>query len=74
MMIYPDFLHNKGIIRNKSKINAIIYNAQVIISIQKKVRFFQRMAKDLNLKERKEWVKLFKKRLSSREEKLRMNF
>ena len=54
-------LHDKGIIRNKLKINAVIYNAQVIISIQKKYGSFKKWL-DLNYpKERKEWVKLFKK-------------
>ena len=54
-------LLNKGIIRNKLKINAIIFNAQVIITIQKKYGSFKKWL-DLNHpKERKEWVKLFKK-------------
>ena len=54
-------LLDKGIIRNKLKINAIIFNAQVIITIQKKYGSFKKWL-DLNHpKERKEWVRLFKK-------------
>ena len=54
-------LQNKGIIRNRLKINAVIYNAQVIISIQKKYGSFKKWL-DLNHpKKRNEWVKLFKK-------------
>ena len=54
-------LLDKGIIRNKLKINAIIFNAQVIIIIQKKYGSFKKWLDFNHPKERKEWVKLFKK-------------
>ena len=54
-------LLDKGIIRNKLKINAIIFNAQVIITIQKKYGSFKKWLDFNHPKERKEWVKLFKK-------------
>ena len=54
-------IDDKGIIRNKLKINAVINNALVIVSIQKKHGSFKNWL-DLNHpKEKKEWVKLFKK-------------
>ena len=54
-------LLDKGIIRNKLKINAIIFNAQVIVTIQKKYGSFKKWLDFNHPKERKEWVKLFKK-------------
>lgn len=57
-----DLLNNKGIIRNKLKINAAIYNAQAIQQIQKENgSFYQWLVKqgDIQLSE---WVKRFKKK------------
>ncbi|RKY52082.1 MAG: DNA-3-methyladenine glycosylase I [Candidatus Neomarinimicrobiota bacterium] len=54
-------LHNKGIIRNKLKINAAVYNAQRILELQKEHGSFKawlNMNHPLSLDE---WVKLFKK-------------
>ena len=53
-------LNNPGIIRNKLKINAVIFNANKILEIQKKHGLFncwldRNMTNDLNL-----WIKLFK--------------
>lgn len=53
-------LNNPGIIRNKLKINAVIFNANKILEIQKKHGSFnswldKNMTNDLNL-----WIKLFK--------------
>tara|TARA_B100000767_G_C19727423_1_gene520107 strand:+ start:318 stop:881 length:564 start_codon:yes stop_codon:yes gene_type:complete len=54
-------LNNPGVIRNKLKINAVIFNAIRILEIQKKHGSFnnwldKNMTKELDL-----WVKLFKK-------------
>lgn len=54
-------LENSGIIRNRLKIEAAIYNAQQIIILQQKHGSFKNWL-DLNSKNTKEeWVKLFKK-------------
>lgn len=54
-------LSDAGIIRNKLKVNAAIYNANQILDIQKKYGTFENW---LNLNHpltKEEWVKLFKK-------------
>lgn len=54
-------LQDKGIIRNKLKINAAIYNANRIVELQKEYGSFKNWL-ELNLgKTREEWVLLFKK-------------
>ena len=54
-------LSNKGIIRNKLKINAVIYNAQKLLDIKNEYGSFNRWL-DLNHPLKKDdWVKLFKK-------------
>lgn len=54
-------LNDKGIVRNRLKINAAIYNAQKIVDIQLEHDSFKNWL-DLEFpKEKKEWVKLFKK-------------
>ena len=54
-------LSNTGIIRNRLKVNAAIYNAQQIIGLQKAHGSFKKWL-DLNHPlSREEWVKLFKK-------------
>ncbi|WP_343603800.1 DNA-3-methyladenine glycosylase I [Fluviicola sp.] len=56
-----ELLQNAGIIRNKLKINAVIYNAQQLLLIQKEFGSFKYWL-DSNLgKSKEEWVKLFKK-------------
>lgn len=54
-------LNDSGIIRNRLKIDAAIYNANVILKLQKEYGSFKKWL-DLNKASTKEeWVKLFKK-------------
>jgi DNA-3-methyladenine glycosylase I len=53
-------LNNAGIIRNKLKINAAIYNANVILVLQKQYGSFKKWIEHHHPKEKLEWVKLFK--------------
>jgi DNA-3-methyladenine glycosylase I len=52
--------NDAGIIRNKLKINAAIYNANVIIGLQKEYGSFKKWIEHQHPKEKLEWVKLFK--------------
>ena len=53
-------LSDPGIIRNKLKVNAAIYNANAILTIQENFGSFKQWL-DLNhFRDRAEWVKLFK--------------
>jgi DNA-3-methyladenine glycosylase I len=54
-------LNDAGIIRNKLKINAAIYNAQIILQLQKEYGSFKNWIDSLHPKEKSEWVKIFKK-------------
>lgn len=54
-------LNDTGIIRNKLKINAAIFNAQVILKIQEERGSFKQWLDMHHPKTREEWVKLFKK-------------
>lgn len=54
-------LNNAGIIRNKLKVNAAIYNAQQIIDIQKKLGSFKSWLDKNHPMKLEDWVKLFKK-------------
>lgn len=54
-------LNDAGIIRNKLKINAAIYNANVILELQKEFGSFQKWLNHHHPKTKEEWVKLFKK-------------
>ena len=54
-------LNDAGIIRNRLKIDAAIYNAGVIINIQKEVGSFKAWLNDHHPKTKNEWVKLFRK-------------
>lgn len=54
-------LNDTGIIRNKLKINAAIFNAQVILKIQEETGSFKQWLDMHHPKTREEWVKLFKK-------------
>ncbi len=50
-----------GIIRNRLKINAVIYNAKVIIELQKEFKSFKNWIEFHQPKLKEEWVELFKK-------------
>ena len=54
-------LNNPGIIRNKLKINAAIFNAQMIIKIQDDYGSFNAWLKKKHPMSLIDWVKLFKK-------------
>lgn len=54
-------LSDKGIIRNKLKINAVIYNAQQIEKLQVNYGSFKNWLDNQKLVELADWVKLFKK-------------
>ena len=54
-------LKNPGIIRNKLKVNAAIYNANAILTIQENFGSFKQWLDFNHPKSKTEWVKLFKK-------------
>jgi DNA-3-methyladenine glycosylase I len=54
-------LSDAGIIRNRLKINAVIYNAQVILQLQAENGSFKNWLDNNHPKPKEEWVKLFKK-------------
>lgn len=54
-------LNNKNIIRNRLKINATIYNANVILKLKKEYKSFKKWLDINNPKTIEEWTKLFKK-------------
>lgn len=54
-------LSDKGIIRNKLKVGAAIYNAQVILDLQKSYGSFKAWLDHHHPLEKPDWVKLFKK-------------
>ena len=54
-------LNDSGIIRNKRKVNAVIYNAQQIISIQKEFGSFKSWLDKNHPMKLVDWVELFKK-------------
>lgn len=54
-------LSNAGIIRNKLKVNAAIYNAQQIMELQRIHGSFQAWLDKNHPKSRDEWTQLFKK-------------
>lgn len=56
-----ELLQNPGIIRNKLKINAVIYNANQVLLIQKEFGSFKKWLDNHSGKSKEEWVKLFKK-------------
>ncbi len=53
-------LNDAGIVRNRLKINAVIYNAKEIVKIQKDFTTFHYWLNSRNLKTKEEWVRLFK--------------
>jgi DNA-3-methyladenine glycosylase I len=54
-------LNDSGIIRNKLKVGATIYNAQKILELQKEFGSFKNWLDQNHPKTKEEWVKLFKK-------------
>lgn len=54
-------LNDAGIIRNKLKVNAAIYNANQILMLQEEHGSFKNWLDHNHPKNREEWVKLFKK-------------
>ena len=54
-------LSNKGIIRNKLKVNAAIHNAQKIVELQKEFGSFKKWLDKNHPLNIEDWVKLFKK-------------
>ena len=54
-------LNNTGIIRNKLKINAAIYNASVVMKIKQDMGSFKLWLDNNHPKTKDQWVKLFKK-------------
>lgn len=54
-------LNDPGIIRNRLKINAAIFNAQVILQLQQEFGSFDGWLSFHHPKTKEEWVKLFKK-------------
>lgn len=57
-----ELMNNSGIIRNRLKINATIYNAQQVIEIQKEFGTFKHWLDQQGKLSKLEWVKIFKKR------------
>ncbi len=57
-----ELMQNAGIIRNKLKINAVIYNAQQIIDLKNEFGSFLAWIDAQNAKTKDEWVKIFKKK------------
>ena len=53
-------LNDKGIIRNRLKVDAAIYNAQVILNLQKEYGSFREWLDHHHPLSKKQWVKLFK--------------
>jgi len=53
-------LNDVGIIRNKLKVHAAIYNANIIIGLQKEFGSFKQWIDHHHPKTKEEWVKIFK--------------
>lgn len=54
-------LTDSGIIRNKLKVDSVIFNAKVILKIQKEYGSFEKWLESNHPLTKEEWVKLFKK-------------
>ena len=54
-------LKDVGIIRNKLKVNAAIYNANIILALQKEYGSFKNWLEQHHPKTKAEWVAIFKK-------------
>lgn len=59
---FDELMNNAGIIRNRLKINAVIYNAQQVIEIQKEFGTFKHWLDLQGELTKLVWVKIFKKR------------
>lgn len=57
---FERLINDKGIIRNRLKINATIYNAQIIVELIKKFGSFKNWLDSQKFIELKGWTKLFK--------------
>jgi DNA-3-methyladenine glycosylase I len=53
-------LNDKGIIRNRLKVNAAVHNANVIIGLQKQFGSFKNWLESHHPKTKNEWVTIFK--------------
>ncbi|HTO15717.1 MAG TPA: DNA-3-methyladenine glycosylase I [Edaphocola sp.] len=58
---FDALIQNAGIIRNKLKINATIYNAQKIVELQNEYGSFEKWLASNHSLVLQDWVKLFKK-------------
>jgi DNA-3-methyladenine glycosylase I len=54
-------MNDKGIIRHRKKIEAVIYNANQVIALRKEYGSFFAWIESVQTKNKEEWVKLFKK-------------
>jgi DNA-3-methyladenine glycosylase I len=54
-------LNDAGIIRNRLKVDAVIHNANIILSLQKEHGSFKNWLEHLHPKTKEEWTKIFKK-------------
>lgn len=52
---------NDGIIRNRKKIEAVVYNANQVLALRKEYGSFFAWLESIETKNTEEWVKLFKK-------------
>jgi DNA-3-methyladenine glycosylase I len=58
---FHELMLNSGIIRNKLKIRAVIFNANKILEIQDTFGSFKSWLDEQNVNSKEEWVRLFKK-------------
>jgi DNA-3-methyladenine glycosylase I len=54
-------MNDKGIIRHRKKIEAVIYNAQQVVALRKEFGSFFAWIDSSETKNNEDWVKLFKK-------------
>jgi DNA-3-methyladenine glycosylase I len=54
-------LNDQGIVRNKLKVNAAIYNAKVIVKLQEEMGSFKNWIDHHHPKSKEDWVRIFKK-------------
>ena len=67
-------INDVGIIRNKLKINAIIFNAKKILIIQKKYGSFYNWLRKNEQNDLNQWVKLFKENFKFTGEEITKEF
>lgn len=56
-----NLLANPGVIRMRKKIEAIIYNANIVLKLQKEAGSFAKWISDQNIENKEDGVKIFKK-------------